>query len=314
MTKNRIDLSVVDTSGGLTLTVGWRSGTKLQLGRLEIGADIDRAFREVIAASVEDIRGRDEQDWSPDADLVAETYLVISADRLGEAPVLASSFGELKLNDVLSNAQTVPTLHARDLPAADLVFYALTIDAGADERVTFLRRSNPRRGLRRGPIYAGLGDALTRVEQPLFTFDGLVDLIFVGDEVAVLSATAFAALFRDQETLAAQVPTWVGELRAHLPIAADSADRLVERTLRDSRLKTRLEAIVVRGHLEDVTEERLREAMRANNLDEDTFMNEAGELTFDDADVQTVLYFLNEDLFYGSITEVGFRADRKATR
>lgn len=309
-----IDISNVDIAGTLTLTVAWRSGRKTKLGRVETGPDVDIAFREVIDATITDLDTRAAQDWAPDADLTAETYLVIAADQLGDAPVLTSEFKGNLLSEVLQQAQTVPTLDAGNLPAADLAFYALTIDRAEGSRVTFLRRSNPRRGLKKANFFAGLGDSLSRIEEPIFAFDGLIDLIFVDDQVAILSSAAFAALFRDQETLTAQVPKWIDELNTHVPIAESGRSRLAERALAVTHLRTRLEAIVTRGHLKDVPQEDLRKAMKANDLDPDKLLTAEGELVLEEGDIQSVLYFLNEDLFYGSITEVGFRADKKATR
>lgn len=314
MPNQGVDLSQVDLTGDLTLTVAWRSGTKVKLGRIETGGAVDVEFRALIAEAIDDIEDRSPEPWAPDADLSAETYLVIARDQLGDAPLLANEFQGRSLVEVLGTSQTIPVVHAGDLPAADLVFYALTIDHVGGGRVSFLRRSNPRRGLRKAPLYAGLRDALTRIEEPIFAFDGFVDMVFVGDLVAILSSGAFAALFRDQETLTAQVPKWADELHAHVPIAAEGRDRLIELAHARTFLRTRLEAIVVRGHLKDVSTEDLRKAMKANDLDADALINQKGELVLEEADVQTVLYFLNEDLFYGSITEVGFRADKKAAR
>lgn len=309
-----IDITNVDLEGTLTLTVAWRSGRKMKLGRVETGPDVDIAFREIVEATISDLHTRSAEDWAPDADLTAETYLVIDADQLGDAPILTTEFLGTPLAEVLKQAQTIPTLNPGNLPVADLAFYALTIDRQEGSRVTLLRRSNPRRGLRKASFFAGLGDSLSRIEEPIFAFDGLIDLVFVEDQVAILSSTAFAAIFRDQETLTAQVPKWVDELSLHVPIAESGRLRLAERALAVTHLRTRLEAIVTRGHLKDVPQEALRKAMMANDLDPDRLLTAGGELVLEEGDIQSVLYFLNEDLFYGSITEVGFRADKKATR
>lgn len=308
-----VDLSDLDISAPLTLTVAWRSGPKVRLGRVETDGEVGLAFRELIAGTIENIDARTPEAWAPDADLTAETYLVIDMDKLGPAPVLTSEFQDCSLAEVLSSAQTIPALNAKSLPAGDLVFYALTIGP-QDSRVTFLRRHNPRRGLKSANFFAGLSDALTRIEQPIFAFDGYIDLVFAEDKVAILSSTAFAALFRSQEALTAQVPKWVADLQEHVPIAQDGRDRLAQSALRVTHLRTRLEAIVTRGHLEDVSVDTLRKAMTANGLKPDDLLNAEGEFILDEADIPTVLYFLNEDLFAGSITELGFRADKKAAR
>lgn len=202
MPDQAIDLSDVDLAGTLTLTVAWHPGKKLKLGRMETGPDVDRAFRELIAGTIDNVESRTPETWAPDADLTAETYLIIPTDQLGPAPVLTNEFRGRDLVDVLGASQTVPPLDARSLPAADLVFYALTIDQDGGNRVTFLRRNNPRRGLKKANFFAGLGDTLSRIEEPIFAFDGNIDLIFAGRRVAILSSTAFAcrAVPRSRDT------------------------------------------------------------------------------------------------------------------
>ena len=103
-------------------------------------------------------------------------------------------------------------------------------------------------------------------------------------------------------------------LRNTSPSSKKGAKRLQERVLRDSRLKRRLEAIVTRGHLEDVSEETLRKEMISLELDPDRLLDKKGRLTFKDEDIPEVLQFLNEDLFYGALTNEGFRADKKASQ
>lgn len=58
----------------------------------------------------------------------------------------------------------------------------------------------------------------------------------------------------------------------------------------------------------------LRAAMEVHGLDPERLINSDGELDVGESDIQPLLYFLNEDLFFGSLTETAFRADRKAAR
>jgi hypothetical protein len=211
-------------------------------------------------------------------------------------------------------AESLDNLPPQDIPGSDLSFYALTIGNTPGQRATFLRRNNPRRGLKRGRIYTFLADSLQRIEDPIFAFDDYVDLIFVGDQVCILSQAVFAVIFRDQDTLAARVPTWADDLQKHIPTTNDGRDRLTARALRDSRLRARLEAVVRRGHLPTVAPETIKEAMTNSGMDPSQFIDGAGKLTFEESDIPQILYFLNEDLFTGALTNTGFRADKKAVR
>ncbi|MDO8394905.1 MAG: hypothetical protein Q7T31_11030, partial [Dietzia sp.] len=111
-----------------------------------------------------------------------------------------------------------------------------------------------------------------------------------------------------------KIPEWITILAASVPMESVSQDLLETRVKRDSRLKARLEAIVRRDHLSSVSSSDLRLAMEENELDPDRLMGVGGKLRFEVDDIPQVLYFLNEDLFTGSLSKTGFRADKKAAR
>lgn len=309
-----VDPGRVDAAAARTLVVGWSVGKKTRLRQVAIGGEVAEAFRGAITTSLADLAHREEQAWAPDADLSPETYLVIPEADLGSAPSLSSEHDGTTFAAALGGSSMLPALPASDLPAGDLSFYALTVGNVPGERVTFLRRSNPRRGLKRGRIYTYLSDTLQRVEEPIFAFDEYFDLVFVPGHVAILSQTVFAAMFRDQDVLKAQVPTWADDLQSSIPIDDDGRQRLINRALRDSRLRARLEAVVRRGHLATVPAATMKTAMSEAGLDPDVLMDASGKLVLAEDDIPQVLYFLNEDLFSGALTSTGFRADKKAPR
>jgi len=303
-----------DVDGSLTLVVGWRSGTKLKLGQLTVGHDVEQALRDVVYAAVDGINRREPEAWAPDADLTQETYLVIPQTELGEAPLLANYPNGSTLADALQSAEDIDVLNPQALPAADLQFYSITIGSTPGSRVSFLRRTNPRRGLRGGKLLTSYHDVLVKVSAPIFAFDDLIDLIFLNDKVFISSQTAFISIFRAQETLMSQIPVWSRELASHVAVSVDGQERLTAKAIRDSRLRMRLEAIVKRGHLADVSPEVIRDKLRELGLDDEALLNSSGQFVMEDADIPVVLQFLNEDLFPGALTGTGFRADKKAAR
>lgn len=302
------------TSGSLTLAVGWRSGKKVKLAQLTLSAEVESALRAVAEAAVENLAGRTTEPWAPDADLSEETYLEIDQAELGDAPALAAEHGGASLADVLLRAEGLSVLDPRNLPTADLAFYAIVVGSEPGARLAFLRRVNARRGLKGGKFLTSYSDVLHKIEAPVFAFDQFVDLIFLEGSALILSQSAFVALFRAQETLVAQIPKWVDELAQHVPIAADAGERLRAKAMRDSRSRTRLEAIVKRGHLVDVSSAVIKGKMHEVGLNPDLLLDDSGHLRLEDADVPLVLQFLNEDLFPGVLTGKGFRADKKAAR
>ncbi len=314
MTVRQDDKFDNQSSEAITLVVAWPSNKKIKLRQVAISSEIASAFRGVIDSAMFELNQREGQVWAPDADLSPETFLTISEADLGSAPALAAEHGEQTLFGALKSAESLPVMDPEGLPAGDLTFYALVVGDSIGSRHVFLRRSNPRRGLKRGRIYSMLSDTLQRIEEPIFAFDEWVDLICIEEEIHILSQTVFAALFRGQDALTEQVPRWTEELKKVVSLADEGRSRLEAKAQRDSRIRARLEAIVHRGHLESVTEEVLRSAMAESGLDASRLINSSGEFLLEEEDIPQVLYFLNEDLFSGSITKVGFRADKKAAR
>jgi hypothetical protein len=88
--KPTIDFRKIDRGGSLTLVVGWKSGLKMRLRQLTITGAVEDAFRAVVSTTLDNLSNREAVDWSPEADLSPETYLVISKSDLGESPTLAS--------------------------------------------------------------------------------------------------------------------------------------------------------------------------------------------------------------------------------
>ncbi len=313
MADIREKLSEIDTEASLTLAVGWTVGKNTKIRQMVLGSSVENAFRDVVREALENLGEREPADWTPDADLSPETFLVIPKDDVGESPSLTTDHDGKTFLDTLADAETLEAIHPKHLPTGDLNFYAIIVgDIG--RRAAFIRRSNPRRGLRRGRIYSVLSDTLQRVDDPIFAFDGWVDLVAVDDSLCILSQTVFSSFFRDQETLAKKIPEWIQTLSQSVAIQEESQERLEARVQRDSRLKARLEAIVRRDHLVDVSSETLRRAMEENELDPNRLLDDQGQLVLEEDDIPQILYLLNEDLFTGSLTNSGFRADKKAAR
>lgn len=297
----------------ITLAVGWTVGKNTKIRQILLGEAVAREFFLVARRTLEDLAGREAAQWTPDADLTPETYLVFPAAEVGEAPKLTSDHDGRRFLEVLAQAERLEAINPKHLPTGDVSFYAIVIGEPGS-RTVFIRRSNPRRGLKRGKIYGTLGDTLQRVDAPIFAFDEWVDLVLSESNLYVLSQTVFAAFFRDQETLAKKIPEWIEELATHVPLTSETRERIMIKVTRDSRMKARLEAIVRRDHLRTVPSETLRRAMEDNELDPERLLDAGGNLTLSEEDVPQVLYLLNEDLFTGSLTKTGFRADKKAAR
>lgn len=309
-------------AGTLTFFVGWLSGTSYQLRRLILHKDIEKIFRDIAndvlegTENVQGVKGRKSEKWTVEAQIFPETYLECSISSVGNTPRLTSRPKEERLLEVLKSAELLEVIDAKEIDMKRIGLYGFTIAPPKEspgERIVFIRRINPRRGLRGGRIFGQYSDALTRIEGKVFAFDEQVDLIVAGDRLVVLSQSAFIALFRDKEELKALVPKWGKSLSDHFPVEKGSLERIIAKAVRDLRHRQRLEAIVSRGHLEGVELLQLKDAMESCELDPEKFFTESGELCVEEGDVADLLYFLNEDLYLGLITGEKHRADKKAT-
>lgn len=316
MTENSHQMQgelVINKADPITLAVGWTIGKNTKIRQVILGDAVAEEFYQVAQSTASDLAERESAEWTPDADLSPETYLVFPAAEAGDSPRLTSDHDGKAFLEVLAQAERLEAINPRHLPTGDISFYAIVLGEPGS-RVVFIRRSNPRRGLKRGKIYGTLSDTLQKVQDPIFAFDDWIDLVLRGDELYVLSQTVFASFFRDQESLAKKIPQWIEQLTSHVALADSSRECLHTKVARDSRLKARLEAIVRRDHLANVSAETLRVAMEDNELDPERLLDPQGNLVLEDDDVAQVLYLLNEDLFVGSLTKTGFRADKKAAR
>lgn len=305
-------LATVDIQQPLSLVVGWRtSAGKYNIRRMRLSKPVANDLREIAQDAVASITDREPEAWAPDADLARETVLGMPLTDIHPTPAMTTEHDGRDFFAELRGGADVPKLDADNIPAATLSFYAIAIGAQVGDRTVFLRRSNPQRSLKGGRRMTIYRDQLVRVDEPLFGFDGTVDLVLHEGNMWVLSQTAFASLFREDTALTAQIPVWVNDISAHVPMTAPGSARLQAKALRDSRASRRLEAIVRRGHLSTVTAQQLRDGMLEHDLDPDVLLDAQGNLVLEEADIPVVLQFLNEDLFVGTLSSTAFRADKK---
>lgn len=307
-----------EESGPLTFFIGWKTGKSYHLRRLDLREEAENEFRGIANDLIQGseltvgLLGRQSEPWSPEAEIFAETYLECSICAVGDTPKLARRPRDERLLEVLKAAEDLEIMEAGDLQKRAIGLYGFAIgDPG--ERVVFIRRSNPRRGLSKGRFFGIYADVLKVIHDPVFSFDGRIDLVVAGDRLVVLSQSAFAMLFRDQEALKGLISKWGDNLSEQIAIEQESLQYIVDKANRDSRQRQRLEAIVMKGHLQPLQAETVKTAMKTNEMDPDRFFDENDKLRFSEGDVDDVLYFLNEDLYRGMITGDPYRADKKAS-
>jgi hypothetical protein len=241
---------------------------------------------------------------TPDALLEPGEYFLLSrAD-------VEDSFGLLAF---LDRGGASDLLTPEEVARRPQLFYAAVIGATAAERLVFVAKSNPAKLVHAGFFLTLRGDVFTKIDSDVFLFEDRVDLIVSRDSLVVLNQSAFEQWFRDTPVLQERVRDWIKGITDHLPITGDGADRLAERARTDSRLRRTLHSIQARGHLRNVSIDRIRAHITAQHLDESKLVR-GNQLVFDQAEPATLLKLLNEDLFLGGLTDEPFVVDRKSRR
>lgn len=305
-------IDFVDLKKPARLILGYRSANgKVSLSRIAVAQDAQRMFAEIANQILEDGRQRASEEWGPARPVSKETYLVTTCESVGNVPQVANSKIQPLLTALIETRYIAET-NGKTLRKASPYFYAFQFGTGKGS-VTFLRKLNPQRGLRKKWL-GFLDDELSISDHEVFAFDSYADLIITEASLFIFSQTAFASIFRGQTELRNMTKGWVDGINKTTPMTKDSHRLLLQRGLSDSRISKRIESIVRRGHLLNLSSSDLREGMSKCDLDPSVHMNEANEILLTERTLFDVLKFLNEDMFLGPLTNDPFEVDSKTRR
>lgn len=285
----------------ITLTVGKMSEEELEASRLLLSEDAAGAFREQCLLAHERIERSTPTSYTTNAELSSgEIFIIDDESTLDELGAFRS------LGDDIGN---IPEISPADLDV-NVKLYAVA--AGDDERLVFVRKTDPRMSHKAGGFLAIGEQRMKKVEGPVFAFSPDFDFIIGPAWVVVFNQKSFEMLFRDIGLVEKHISTWITGITQHFTMAGDSADQLRAVALRDSRTWRKLREIEKRGHLADVTLSDLKKYAREVGLDPKKIVVD-GELVFDPSERFGFLHLLNEDLYEGPLTEVVFEAQRKSS-
>jgi len=303
-TRWRPDIQSVPVNEALTLVVAWRRGKQLEGAMVPVADEVDEELRAACRETLERLQQCEVVGYGPDAHVESDEYMAVPLRVVaGEANAVL---------DLLRRASALDRLSATRIPR-QLWFYAAVVGDEPERRTAFVRKADPHKSAKAGRFFLMLGEALSRIDEPVFMLEHRFDLVVVEGGLAVINPVAFETLFRGAPELGKRIPQWAQAISDHLPIAGDGADRLVAAATQDLRLARRLRSISERGHLENVTMDRLRQEIKAQGLDEARLI-EDGALVIDEEDSGTLLRLLNEDLFVGGLSGTPYAADRKRVR
>lgn len=333
----QLDRTKIDVTSDVTFVVVRRSGANLKGYKVEASHDALEDIRSACTATLDLLGQRAPRTYEPSLEIEPEhEYLAVpigdiqSTNRTTAAVSTSAdddaSNGQVQpvettavetdpqVSELLSRASGLDRLPAPDLRRFAFLFYAAVVGNSSGTRSAFIRKRNPAMTVRSGRRPLAYGNVLNRVDEPLMLLDPAFDLVVTPEGIAVLNQSVFEALFRDTTVMAERFPVYAAAF-ASLGIDGPQMAQLVEHCQRDSRLGKRLRQIFESGHLAagKVTLAHVKREVKRLGLQEDHFFVD-GNLRFDEADTGTLLKLLNEDLFIGGFTDVGFEAGNKAKR
>lgn len=294
------DLALDDHS--FTLAVAWRSARRYVGRQVSTANDLETRLRQACADTSDLIEAWDYRPYSADSLLEEREFTVVP-----RTSVAADS----SVLDLLRRAAELDHMTPGDLAQRQIGFYAAVLGDDPERRTAYVAKHNPARVGRAGRIISLGHDVLSRTEEPIFLFEPQFDLIIDPESIFVFDGPTFDLLFRDAPEVIAAVGGWVNEIVVDLPFYGNGAATLVARCERDSRLRRRLFAIRERGHLRGLTVTDIVAEVNRLGRDPDRYVRD-GALFLDDTDPAALLHLLNEDLFVGGLSRVGFQAQRKA--
>jgi hypothetical protein len=269
-------------------------------GTISISCDVADELRGIVAEVMDRMNNQtNARHWSPEASWEHDEYQVVPRGKLDPGnPVLEAL-----------EAEAFPDMALEDLHDPSLLLYAIVVGSGAN-RLLFIRKTNPRYSAEKR-LFAILGrDHLSRLEQPLFSFDRRCDMILVPQRgLIAFTENPFDQLFRDSPELQATVAASATTLAPNL-MTGESGDVLAAAAARYARVRRKIKAIVERAHLSRVTTEQLAKEFARLGYTPADYLPE-GKLIVTDANVHDVVRVLNEDLFQGGLSNSRFEAERK---
>ena len=291
-------------SGAITLVVGWRRGTHIDGGRVDLTEDVSDYLRGVADRAAGQVAERSEKPYTGDSYLEDEEVFVLSGAAVPD---------NTEIIEHVRAASDLPRVAASSLPAKPLLFYAAVIGDDPDQRTAYLRTTNPIITAGPGRALTRLRQALSTIQEPIFSFDGRVDMIIGPATVFVLDQKPFERLFRNIPEILERVPEWLAEVTTSLPLAPEGLEDLQLHCERNSALLRRLRSIHERGHLAAVTIDDIRAEAERQGIDPDAVI-EDGQLVTKHVSAATMLKLLNEDLMVGGLSGTRFEVDRKTPR
>jgi hypothetical protein len=306
------------------LVLGWRKGSTIAAGRLNLARDMHQELRRRAQASLAEVGRRTVRAFDPAAQLEEDEVFLLTIDQLpsrpkrqppGRRPKVAAEdpVDEQEeastLVDLLRTPGSLDPIPADSARGQTFLFYAVVF-SNRNGSIAFLKRHNPGSVLKTGRVLGLLGQDVTRIDDPVLIFESDFDLIIDGNDLAALKPTALARLFVDLKVAAAAVPAHVAQLRGSNLRFSDSALACITAVCRKRPvLAGRLQSLISADHLSTLTIEMVSNYVSGLNEDPAQFILD-GRFVVTEADVGALLDVLDQRHYRGGYDKLLRRADR----
>ncbi|WP_080939263.1 Kiwa anti-phage protein KwaB-like domain-containing protein [Clavibacter michiganensis] len=287
----------LSTTGPAVLIVAWRKGAATHARVVMVGGDVASRLEELAAAAAALIHSELES-YDPDspaedgAPRIAEREEAFDTDLLGE----------------LAAGGSHDTAAASDFENR-IICWAVVLGSDTDQTI-YVHKNSPV-ALARKPLIARLfDDTLTKLEEPILTFDGHFDLIITPSELYILNQANFEGLFKDSDAVLARSREWVDRLVDTLDVTQDSAAALEIIVRRNSVVRRKVTSIIRRPYMSRVTMADISAKLEEHGMDADVYMPQ-GKLAFNEQTATALVRLLNEDLFQGDFSQDAYAASGK---
>jgi hypothetical protein len=287
----------VSIAGPAVLVIAWRKGADTHARVLMVGGDVASRLEELAAAAALHTNA-DLERYDPDSPAEDGAPRIADRQEAFDTSLLAE----------LTAGGSHDTATRSDFENR-IICWAVVLGSGSDQTI-YVHKNSPV-ALARRPLIARLfDDTLTKLEEPVLTFDGNFDLIITPDELYILNQNNFEGLFKDSEAVLARSREWVDKLVGTLDVTSESAATLEVIVRRNSVVRRKVTSIIRRPYMSRVTMTEINDKLEEHGMDASLYMPD-GKLAFTEETATALVRLLNEDLFQGDFSHDKYAASGK---
>lgn len=295
--------SVVE-EGLVALIVGWRlRGPDFELRKIEVETEVADTFRDAGLAFIDDLLERTLVNFTVG-------YHPLSYEAMEfEGP----TEGVGGLYEGLANPVGVDGFDPSEKAVGKISFYSVGFHAGQQAAI-LLRRAKPVRPLQPNRFAVLFREnRITRVGEPILTFDTDFDILLYEAWGVTTSAADLQALFRDLTALREAIESDVESIHGQFAIA--NLDEFLEACRSDPRMMTKLHTVASKPYLGDIAVDDIKDVIERYQLPQD-LLDEQGRFVYDSRPERRwlILKILDDDYLESRVTERLYEVNSKAPR